>query len=311
MMKINKSKRQLAQLLIEVGVTKFPDGANWAAQDKSGKEIYCYKNKPRRPLSWSSWHHGGVVVSNGEFQANALIANWHQTVLSSDEFDQIVAEIVADAVRDADGWIEWSGGECPVDVDALVCCKLRSGKVSITAYHAGMLSWRHSGNAADIIAYRLHEPEQSKPEFCESVIRSIPEPEAKPTIEQLAADYRSKLDYANRKQDEADKANMESDAALSQLEDAIAAIGFVITPLAATEKEPELVITDWRDLQVDDVIELTGSVNPCWKEHAGIEMTVKEVHHDQGAGDDQVDLLGESGCWSLGGNTTWRFIRRP
>ena len=80
--------------------------------------------------------------------------------------------------------------------------------------------------------------------------------DAKPTIEQLAADYRNKLDYANRKQDEANKANMESDAALSQLEDAIAEIGFAITPLAATEKEPELVITDWQDLRVGDEIEV-------------------------------------------------------
>ena len=133
----------------------------------------------------------------------------------------------------------------------------------------------------------------------------------KPTIEQLAANYRNKLDYANRKQDEADKANMESDAALAQLEDAIAEIGFAITPLTATEKEPELVITDWRDLRVGDVIELTGSKNPCWKEHFRSEMTVREVYQDRGDNDDQVDLIGESGCWSLGGNTTWRFIRRP
>ena len=170
----------------------------------------------------------------------------------------------------------------------------------------------------------------AKPEFCNSVMRTIPEPEsidglcakvteenkhqhvdAKPTIEQLAADYRNKLDYANRKQDEAAKANMESDAALAQLEDAIAEIGFAITPLAATEKQPELVITDWRDLRVGDVIELTGSKNPCWKEHFRSEMTVREVYQDRGDNDDQVDLIGESGYWSLGGNTTWRFIRRP
>lgn len=65
---------------------------------------------------------------------------------------------------------------------------------------------------------------------------SIEELVRKPTIEQLAADYRNAKDYANRKQDEADKANMKSDAALAQLVDAIAEIGFAITPLAATEK---------------------------------------------------------------------------
>lgn len=157
-------------------------------------------------------------------------------------------------------------------------------------------------------------PEHTETEYKDGVKPTDPakaDDPSKPTIEQLAADYRNKLDYANRKQDEADKANMESDAALAQLEDAIAEIGFAITPLAETEKEPELSITNWRDLRVGDVIELTGSSNPCWKEHAGIEMTVKEVHYDQGAGDDQVGLFGESGCWYLGGNTTWRFIRRP
>lgn len=157
-------------------------------------------------------------------------------------------------------------------------------------------------------------PEHTETEYKDGVKPTDPakaDDPSKPTIEQLAADYRNKLDYANRKQDEADKANMESDAALAQLEDAIAEIGFAITPLAATEKEPELSITNWRDLRVGDVIELTGSSNPCWKEHAGIEMTVKEVHYDQGDGDDQVDLFGESGRWYLGGNTTWRFIRRP
>lgn len=34
-MRISKSKRQLAQLLVEAGVAQFPEGANWAAQDKA------------------------------------------------------------------------------------------------------------------------------------------------------------------------------------------------------------------------------------------------------------------------------------
>ena len=33
---ISKSKRQLAQLLIKAGVTQFPEGADWVAQNKSG-----------------------------------------------------------------------------------------------------------------------------------------------------------------------------------------------------------------------------------------------------------------------------------
>lgn len=172
-----------------------------------------------------------------------------------------------------DGWIEWKGGECPVDHGVMIDVRYRDGAVRkcmpalepVADYHDVMHQyWQNDGVDGDIIAYLLHKPEQSKPEFCESVMRSIPEPEAKPTIEQLASYYRNKLDYANRKQDEANKANMESDAALSQLEDAIAKIGFAITPLAATEKESELVITDWRGLQVGDVIKCVGD---SWRDH--------------------------------------------
>jgi len=156
---------------------------------------------------------------------------------------------------------------------------------------------------------------KSKQEFCESVTRAIPEPDEQvwtnpPTIEQLAADYRNAKDYADRKQQEADDAKAAADAALVELELAGEALGLLIG-IAKPDREPELVITDWRDLKVGDVVEITGSSNNCWKDHSGQEMTVKNVYPDDGDNDDQVYFIGESGSWSLGGNTTWRFIRRP
>ena len=150
--------------------------------------------------------------------------------------------------------------------------------------------------------FHLYPVPDAKPRLCESVMRSIPESEAKPTIEQLASDYRNKLDYANRKQDEADKANMESDAALSQLEDAIAEIGFAITPLVATEKEPELVAA----VKVGDQVE-------C------VESNIKRYKYNGMAG--RLHLIDESDTSTpylvdFGGNAKiWchevKFIRRP
>lgn len=296
-MKISKSKRQLAQLLIEVGVTKFPDGANWAAQDKSGKEIYCYKNKPRRPLGWRSWHHDGGVVSNGEFQANALIANWHQTVLSSDEFDQIVA----DAVRDADGWIEWKGGECPVDIATVVDVRqLDSHEYTARAVN---FHWLLRSGSVSVAAYRQHKPEQAKPEFCESVMGRITEPEAKQTIEQLAADYRNAKDYAERKQLEADAAKVDADAKLKALELAGAAIWLSVSPITA-KQEPEMVITDWRDLQVGDEIEyLDGGM----KHKIGMIGAIDKFDHNSCT--DRFFRIKDG--YNFGWPTKWRFIRRP
>lgn len=48
-------------------------------------------------------------------------------------------------------WIEWKGGECPVDEKSYVVCELRGGHRSIT--EAWRYSWRHYGNSSDIIAY--------------------------------------------------------------------------------------------------------------------------------------------------------------
>ena len=94
--------------------------------------------------------------------------------------------------------------------------------------------------------FHLYPEPDAKPEFCESVMRSIPDPEinskniditqvgdigvveSKPTIEQLAADYRNKLDFANRKLKEADDSNAAADAALGELERAGDALGLVI-----------------------------------------------------------------------------------
>ena len=76
--------------------------------------------------------------------------------------------------------------------------------------------------------FHLYPAPDAEPEFCESVMRTIPEPEAKPSIEQLAADYRNKLDYANRKQQEADAAKVDAEAKLTELVAAGKVLGLVI-----------------------------------------------------------------------------------
>lgn len=131
---------------------------------------------------------------------------------------------------------------------------------------------------------------------------SIEELVRKPTIEQLAADYRNKLDCANRKQDEADKANMESDAALSQLEDAIAAIGFVITPLAATEKEPELVAA----VKVGDQVECVES-NIKRDKYNGMVGRMHFIDESDTSTPYLVDFGGAEKIWCH----EVKFIRRP
>lgn len=62
-----------------------------------------------------------------------------------------------------EGWIEWGGGECPVEKGTLVDVKLRCG--SVTRQRSGKsLDWQHDGQheLGAIIAYRLHKPQEAE-----------------------------------------------------------------------------------------------------------------------------------------------------
>lgn len=55
---------------------------------------------------------------------------------------------------DADGWIKWEGGECPVRKGEKFEVKYRGGAEVV--YVAHYSSWNHLGDPDDIIAYRPH-----------------------------------------------------------------------------------------------------------------------------------------------------------
>ena len=65
---------------------------------------------------------------------------------------------LAEPQADADGWIPWSGGECPVSPTMLVEVKLRSGKAWLNkkAEEGSFWDWCHGleKSPGDIIAYR-------------------------------------------------------------------------------------------------------------------------------------------------------------
>lgn len=50
-------------------------------------------------------------------------------------------------------WIEWYGGDCPVDANTQVAYRLRDGKECQPQYADGLM-WDHIGVWNDIVAYR-------------------------------------------------------------------------------------------------------------------------------------------------------------
>jgi hypothetical protein len=226
---LTKSKQFLADAIHASG-RGWPDGFAYAAQSQNG-DIYPYRKKPKLLAS-----SGRYAIASGKGYepvcTTAKMPNWHQTVLSREEY--FSSYPVVD-----DGYGE------PVDS-----------------------------------------------EF-------TPKPAAKPTIEQLAADYRNKLDYANRKQQEADDAKMAIDAALGELVAAGKAIDLVI---GIAKQELELVITDWRDLRIGDGIMCIGDTwDPSCENK---QRTVKNIERPNYHGPLCIEV---DSCW--GGD--FRFIGRP
>ena len=236
-MKISNSKKQLAKIIHENGGWR--GGAEWAAQDKNPLEVgfWLASKKPNRdPWPGGIWVGDGWSGSSNSIKCAGVqpVENWHQTVLSRDEYFHLYPAPVK------------------VVVENKTTCNL-----TVTD---------------------------------------------KPTIEQLAADYHNRKDYADRKQQEADAAKADAEAKLAELVAAGKALGLV---LSVAGPEPELVITDWRDFRVGDEVECIESNINRYKYHG----MVGRLH-----------LIDESDASTpylvdFGDVTIWchkvKFIRRP
>ena len=60
---------------------------------------------------------------------------------------------------DADGWIAWNGGECPLDDGVPNRVKFRNGDVSPVDFNAPSWDWKHDAGDFDIVAYCVVEGE--------------------------------------------------------------------------------------------------------------------------------------------------------
>lgn len=67
-------------------------------------------------------------------------------------------------VPNADGWIQWSGGECPVPPDTVVDVRFRNGD-SLESTVMAARCWRQSDyvSGGDIVAYRIVAPASATP----------------------------------------------------------------------------------------------------------------------------------------------------
>lgn len=176
--------------------------------------------------------------------------------------------------------------------------------------NAGCEVWHHKGciGEGEFTAKTLpnwHQTILSRDEYFHlyPVVDAAPETvvEAKPTIEQLAADYSNLLDFARRKQDEADAAKADADEALRKLELAGEEIGLIVTPITA-KQEPELV----SEVKVGDEVECVDS-NIKRDKYNGMVGRLRLIDESDAYTPYLVDFGGETKIWCH----EVKFIRRP
>lgn len=131
----------------------WPEGALNATQDKDGE--VCFSSGATPEFGYAAWE-GGDWFGN-EF--HTITADDYDTaIITHAQYESALA--ASKAVVGHNGWIDWHGGECPVDSDAIVEVIYR--KTNLYQYNndrAGDFSWAHDGIDGDIIAYRLHKPD--------------------------------------------------------------------------------------------------------------------------------------------------------
>lgn len=129
----------------------WPEGAARLAQDPDG-DIQMLSNR-HAYLAPSGWIGDGRGDFYGQYAARKI------EPLSSDYTTSIVTrEQYESALAASDGWIEWGGGECPVEEGTLVDVRFRDGDDDMNIEAIDLL-WNHENWSADIIAYRLHKPD--------------------------------------------------------------------------------------------------------------------------------------------------------
>lgn len=94
----------------------------------------------------------------GKFRSGNCIPV-ERSVITAKEWSRVESAIAAveqpgaKPSTDADGWIEWNGGECPVSGNTIVQIKMRDGVKDRDL--AKSYSWSNFGIDGDIIAYRI------------------------------------------------------------------------------------------------------------------------------------------------------------
>lgn len=146
----------------------WPEAASYVVQDYDGtvkfsKSINFLHIKAGEWCSnedGDDWIYGDRPFE-GNFHHYITANDWKVSIVTREQYKTALAASKAVVVHD--GWIQWAGGECPVDSDAIIEVKFRHpNSHQFNNDRAGDFYWQHDGLGYDIIAYRLQKPTKSE-----------------------------------------------------------------------------------------------------------------------------------------------------
>ncbi|UVX31638.1 hypothetical protein S13e_00052 [Klebsiella phage VLCpiS13e] len=149
---------KLIDILVEETIENswsWPEHANCITQDHD-REIMpatCQPCVAKFEVSFNRWFLNGSRIYC--FIADVLASDYETAIITREQYEAALA-------AKNEGWIEWGGGECPVpgDTDVLIKCKSEGAWDCRRKQRADEVSWTHDDSALDVIAYRLHKPQE-------------------------------------------------------------------------------------------------------------------------------------------------------
>lgn len=167
---MSKKKRELIEILLDnITPDDWPEDAKFAAQDKKsltwGENKLMFYKQDEPPFVKT-----GATIFSGDASGDMialpeLCKHWSTTIVHRDEFMKRWNE--RNPAVDSEGWIQWNGGEMPVEKGTLIDVKYRDGQInehvkagfvdiSGTIAHRCAGTFIHYNRDSDIVAYRIH-----------------------------------------------------------------------------------------------------------------------------------------------------------
>lgn len=299
----------------------WPEGEKYITQDYDGEIWPC--NDPNEDLEYngSRWTSTQGFTIGRDIIPGCELASDHSTAIITRAQWQSARDKLKGETKvpkaNKDGWIRHRGGKCPVAEGVLVDVRHRDGEVVIgvpagvwIADRSNASEWVHNNDKGDIMAYRIHAPEQA---IQQEAIVQFNEQTAKAPIsvgdEQMPA--AKPIDGPIKWRDRIREIDSTVDALEEERESLIQRLaeeGFKLLRVdgKAMPKQPELDMGDWRNWLPGDQVEVTGSDNGGWLTKKG---RIGTVFRDE-CGDMRIEYQGGD-YWYIHDNCTFKWHSRP